>query len=384
MDDVFKLLAQARGELENPAPTTVPKMPWGPYNHTLSLELEKHWPFSLLAGKGLRHSNGVVPAIHSMAMWCSEMLLLGTDLFIIPSLAFAQIEAGGYDALEVTIVHGIQAYECVPIEPDTFICPKDALPDCAPVRVVFEHNRFIEKWYDGTAALAQQFRQEDVICDLTADVKLDPRGAEKRKQRREDIRRALLLNTSVPVEMPISFVIPTRPNILATASGFIFSKQALIQPHNETPEFRNVVETLALLDKFNGSRSLHLVVDRIGNSRPATAPVDRALDLGMALEMLLMHENGSNPTSNQEISNKLASRAAWLLCRDGSVDDRLEYFKLAKAMYDHRSKAAHTGQLKDKTFNPIGAEAFVVLILKKILTAGRFPDWSRIVLGEEF
>lgn len=57
------------------------------------------------------------------------------------------------------------------------------------------------------------------------------------------------------------------------------------------------------LSSFTEGDSLTRAIDRLGRSRLAVHPVDRALDLGMAAEIMLMHDNG---TSNTETLIKSA------------------------------------------------------------------------------
>jgi len=67
--------------------------------------------------------------------------------------------------------------------------------------------------------------------------------------------------------------------------------------------------------------------------------IDKALDLGIALETLLLH----NLSNSAQLSYQLRLRGAWLMGAD--VEDRKKIQETLKKLYDFRSKAAHEGKL---------------------------------------
>jgi hypothetical protein len=66
--------------------------------------------------------------------------------------------------------------------------------------------------------------------------------------------------------------------------------------------------------------------------------VDQAIDLGIALEALLLHESGGG-----ELRFQLGLRGAWLGGRD--ADSRRELFLFLRKIYDLRSNAVHRGDI---------------------------------------
>jgi hypothetical protein len=138
-----------------------------------------------------------------------------------------------------------------------------------------------------------------------------------------------------------------------------------------------VMRAFQLLGRFQGAESLARAIDRLGRSRLAASPVDRALELGIAAEIALMHDNGSD---NSEITHKLGSRAAWLLGRDSS--DREAVFREMKALYGARSRAVHRGELSSKsTLDLAAADRLVTSALTSILERGCFPNWDSLTMG---
>ncbi len=133
------------------------------------------------------------------------------------------------------------------------------------------------------------------------------------------------------------------------------------------------------LATFAEGDSLTRAIDRLGRSRLAIHPVDRALDLGMAAEIVLMHDLG---TSNTEITYKIGSRAAWLL-GEGAAE-RAKIFDEMKHLYKARSDAVHSGVLSPKSKVDLDlADKLVVRVIRAILQRGSFPDWTSLTLGGE-
>ena len=113
---------------------------------------------------------------------------------------------------------------------------------------------------------------------------------------------------------------------------------------------------------------------------------ERAIDLGIALEAILMYTANGRNNDKSEINYKLRTRAAWLLGRN--LSDRQTLFQQVGRLYQFRSDAAHSGIVKtsantwQKTDDAI--EAGIVLmgrIIATVLELGMWPDWDEIVLG---
>ncbi len=66
---------------------------------------------------------------------------------------------------------------------------------------------------------------------------------------------------------------------------------------------------------------------------------DQAIDLGIALEALLLHELGKEDRG--ELRYRLSLRGAWL--GGGDEQERAEIQRTLKAVYDLRSRAVHAG-----------------------------------------
>lgn len=130
---------------------------------------------------------------------------------------------------------------------------------------------------------------------------------------------------------------------------------------------------------------ISLACARLRRSGRGMHPEDQAIDLGVALEVLL----SGNLNSTQELSHRLAMRGAWLLGSD--PDKRLTMAGNLKSIYDMRSKAVHTGRVSGKfKFNGKKLVAFEALeagrelcnsMLLEIIHKREWPNWDLITFG---
>ena len=113
----------------------------------------------------------------------------------------------------------------------------------------------------------------------------------------------------------------------------------------------------------------------------------RAIDLGIALESMLMFEPGTGGREpSTEIRYKLGLRAAWLAGKEFA--DRESVFLSVRQLYDLRSQAAHAGHVSVSSNNwqavDSKIEAGISLVgqlIMALLARGNWPKWNRLVLG---
>jgi hypothetical protein len=124
---------------------------------------------------------------------------------------------------------------------------------------------------------------------------------------------------------------------------------------------------------------LRHAIDRLNWAKRRENLVDRAIDLGIALEMLLLHGKGDK----NELSFRLAAHGSMFI--GGSPSHKKTNFALLKRVYQLRSQSVHTGQLKTKDIEtaPQDINAAIKLaaeVALKVLELGRFPNWENEVL----
>jgi hypothetical protein len=175
----------------------------------------------------------------------------------------------------------------------------------------------------------------------------------------------------------MSVILSDRRALLAVG-GTSSSRPFAAQPVVAFPaDMASIKRAFGELAAFAEGDSLTRAIDRLGRSRLAVHPVDRALDLGMAAEIVLMHDNSP---SNTEITHKIGSRAAWLLGKD--VDERATIFEEIKHLYKARSHAVHSGVFPPKSKVDLDlADQLVVRIMQAILARGSIPDWTSLTMG---
>jgi hypothetical protein len=123
---------------------------------------------------------------------------------------------------------------------------------------------------------------------------------------------------------------------------------------------------------------LRIPLDRLDRAKRQFDLTDSFIDLGIALEALLLH----GIERQSELRFRLALRGAWL----GGSDSvkRIEMQTAISKVYDLRSKAVHFGVVKrdakNVQINKTGIEICIELIRKTIGSDCKI-DWDKLVLG---
>jgi hypothetical protein len=121
---------------------------------------------------------------------------------------------------------------------------------------------------------------------------------------------------------------------------------------------------------------VELATDRLQRSRIHPPSADALLDLGIATEIILLHDTGNE----SELSYRFALRGAYLLATNGS--DRLAKFESFRALYRARSQAAHTGTLKPGLLARLPEfDTLCAASIRAIVEAQGFPNWNDLTLG---
>lgn len=359
------------------------------YHTSLMLEarLFDHFPFSQLQEGVVWCSTGCSGPQRATALqWVARQLIADVAAASIIEAAEKQYAENGYDALEITKVTGVEVEDIVKITEDYELWPHSKLPSDFRNQLLFGDvgAPFVSV---STCALVHRFRHEKAIdpdyngptVDWTKDRFVV--SNKSRAEKRLNIQRAMILSGDGPVGMPSTYCRAATDNLLDVDRQYsgIFDATGL---RSIKPNIEAIRKNLRLLESFNRPGALCVAIDRLGKARSWQSNVDKALDFGMALEIVLMHENGNNNDGNGEITYKVSLRAA---CLVGSQQaDRNEIFEKTKKLYGHRSAAAHSGRLKkENEFMPDEVNAFVTNVLSEILQRGDFPSWRDLVLGIE-
>ena len=126
------------------------------------------------------------------------------------------------------------------------------------------------------------------------------------------------------------------------------------------------------------SKMLRIPLDRLGRAGRERDFADRAIDLGIALESLLLHDI----ENHGELSFRLSLRGAWLI---GTTDtERLEIQRSLKRLYDLRSRAVHSGFIEQSTDtgSTIGrATEICRALIRRLIELKCEIDWQKAVVG---
>lgn len=129
---------------------------------------------------------------------------------------------------------------------------------------------------------------------------------------------------------------------------------------------------------------LRVPIHRLNEAVKHQTSVDRALDLGIALESLLL----AHQQSKDQLSLQFRLRGAWLLGRD--AQHRTELFETFNKLYMYRSYAAHSGSIASKktpeeeVMKTLSAGIHLCAqAIRKIIEDMRFPQWNRLLMGDD-
>ena len=123
------------------------------------------------------------------------------------------------------------------------------------------------------------------------------------------------------------------------------------------------------------------ILNRLSQAKRRTQIEDKILDLGIAMEMMLLEDN----RNNSQLSLSFRLRGSWLL--GASPEKRVEIYDQLKEIYNYRSQVAHSGVLCGgnvaKIQNVQNAfpkyQSHAESVCRKIIE-GEKPDWNKIIL----
>jgi hypothetical protein len=146
-----------------------------------------------------------------------------------------------------------------------------------------------------------------------------------------------------------------------------------------------IIAAVNAWEAFPEKLKLRVPLERLNRGLTGSG-VDCAIDIGIALEAILLSDLGPN----DQISLAFRLRGAWLLGTDPV--ERESLVQRFNTIYSCRSDAVHRGKLRGKY--PVGAtrvpaDEFVrsharplaTKAVLKVIELGRIPDWRTLVLG---
>ena len=296
--------------------------------------------------------------------------------------------------LSVYLFRGFAVEKREAITEDMWFCPADAAPQSSFNDELFADSRFLQyvpsagfnsTWGTPKSALVVRHTVTPLAID-TSDVGRMKQVSEEltklslnKTEVVQDVHRAIILAGRSACTVPALYHIPemaANPAPGHILTGFLSDGHIATR---QTAAIDLVRELFEKLSTFKNNKGLRIAIDRIAKARLLGDPINAAIDLGMAMEVLLMQGEES---PEREINYKISLRAGLLL---GSTPfQRREKKKAASELYSARSYAAHTGQLikLKQPFDVLAADEFVGDIARAVLAIGTFPDWLDLTFGK--
>jgi hypothetical protein len=300
-------------------------------------------------------------------------------------------------SIEVALLRGIEVTETVELFNGVFIAPLDRVPSStlqsylATVVQQAGMTRHIAvemtEFRKPGCALFKVFEARPKFFDDLSNLP-DPASDEHRLI--EIVTALLTLAGPCSPAIFKSYIELRDEELLKEQTGWMWSV-----PQEETrvssniavsvEQIRELVPTIRrFLELSTTTReALSIPLLRLNEAVRRQQSVSRAVDLGIALESLLLTESSNNTLL-------FSVRGAWLLGKD--VKDRAQIMKRLKRLYKHRSEAVHSGKLSTK--NPADGELiekelkdgliFCAAAIKRIIDLGGLPEWDSVLIGGSF
>lgn len=319
-----------------------------------------------------------------LAKFIERALLAGKPAQTIVDSANLQIGRNAYEAFEAAPVQGIDLTARHELPGGGYMIPLHGEAAETVLGRSLASEFYELGWREDRVAFVQPVMVQPALVgddDLEA-LRPDRRVAERRHRRRVlECALALVVPTTVSLRGWSSFVAPDSiydVGPVKVSAGRYF-KPIVIPTMLDVNALDEVIRDIDGFDPLQADKLL-LAAERLVRSRAYWLQADRALDLGIAQEMLLTDENDDR----YRISRRIRDRSAWLLGTDAaSWKARSEG---AKELYLLRSDAAHVGLISSERFETPeavesalrDADALVVATLRAVLARGRFPDWKAV------
>ena len=162
----------------------------------------------------------------------------------------------------------------------------------------------------------------------------------------------------------------------------LFDNSIRFASFNPVPLDGEAIKRLVqLFDDFKPSEKhvMRIALDRLNQALCRQNNADAAIDLGIALEVMLLHDLRDNYQG--ELKYRSSIRGAMFL-GGTNPNRRKTIFELLKEAYDLRSRAVHSGVFKGSKKGPLPEQTLrratgtCARIAKKLIERGSFPEWD--------
>ncbi len=312
------------------------------------------------------------------------------------------------DVLGVLWVYGVKPETTQPLTDDVALMPVEEMPDSDDKEHILKSVlRF--RVHPGvellpTAALVKRYRTIKVLRPREEKPEPD-NGATPRTWPEFEVQKhlhkvGLLLNCLPGVcctsAYSTSYSPPEVPLGPFGGSGGGMSLRDIVPLRVSRLKQGHEATLSELVDKYQqlpepSKRRLERAIMRLAQAKGRIDLQDMALDLGIALEMLLLNTEHNRSELPGQLHLHFRSRGAWLLGRTAA--ERRDLFRVFGKIYSWRSQVAHNGicdelitteaithdeiEKKMEEHISVAERVFQALIIRGT------PDWQALILGGE-
>ncbi|WP_193098104.1 HEPN domain-containing protein [Burkholderia sp. Z1] len=313
------------------------------------------------------------------------------------------LETDCHRRIDVQLLEGIRVTETIEITEGVILCPPDAVPSSTLQAYLQLRSQPQSTGDPGTPAAVAHRLDEGERRPTAALYNIS-------EVRPKFFQEAPPL--TLPRDVPVMYQIAELLTVLGPSSPVAFKSFSeladgeflkgqmglgLGTARNATRVFSSVEPEPDQIDKFKRvaakylmlswemKQKLRVPLQRLNEAVKHRENVDRALDLGIALESLLLNHQ----PSKEQLSLQFRIRGAWLLGESGQ--HRAELFDIFNKLYSYRSFAAHSGAVAPAKTSEEEVkktlEAGLRLCadaIRKVIDNGGFPAWDRLVVGADY
>jgi hypothetical protein len=280
------------------------------------------------------------------------------------------------------LVWGVRVSSRIRLAPNLFVAP---VPKDAVLSMRDELTALPEYLQapDTLAVLTTRYRVEPVLMDIHAAHELKDAPALSASRLLQEIATALCALGPAPItieHLNQRFVDPRLATLLPSGRG---GPMQQLNPLKSSDPVVVDAASRAYVRAFmalqpDTRETLLRSLERLNASMKRWDPHDQALDCGIAYEILMSNDDGT------EIGYRLGLRAALLLGK--SLDEREQIRRRVRTLYKLRSHTAHGGggRKKDPHKNVEIVTAGIdtcASIIREIVRRGRLPEWGALELS---
>lgn len=374
---ISKFAAIQRGE----APLTKNESP----NEFLKRELDEFAPIKWMSSSMISHGTGSGGQTGEgyAAFVVSDMLAKGYDPSFIAASLIDALTKNSFTYFDTYAVSGVTVEGRCDIADGIYLLPNESLPYGLYVEHMFTDFSFPRFGGNGEYRRSQDAALviEKTVTPAITEVARDDRA---KAETMEDDRYALVERIALSISLALGGYVEIKRRTWLYSKDCIFGRNGGMfiggfsrkptGPHRMMKSGTASKEYLDQIYNMQSAKSLELAIKRLVKSRSLSTIEDQVVDLGMAAEIALMHEDRG------EITSRLAMRAAFLLGQDGH--ERTAVHNSMRDLYRARSDTVHSGETPVKYRRRLAEwDALLDRLLKALLQRGDFPDWNRLILG---